>query len=143
MAKTKIILQKYLTNVYAILLVYLALRSVQLIYSIAYKSESSFLQIFRGLALIACFILSYQTFKKNIIAAWAMVFFLALSGISIFLFGVFAVNTQQAFLKIFSIIAGAYFIYGAIIILKSIRKGEMSGINSLMKKAYRDRDAHH
>jgi hypothetical protein len=64
-----------------------------------------------------------------------MVFFLALSGISTFLFGIFAVSTQQVVLKIFSIIAGAYFIYGVIIIIQSIRKGEMRGINSLMKKA--------
>jgi hypothetical protein len=135
MTATKIFLRNYLTNISSVLVVYLALRSVQLIYSIAYESESSFLQIFRGLALLACFILSYQTHKRNIIAAWAMVLFLALSGISTVLFGIFAVSTQQVVLKIFSIIAGAYFICGGIIILQSIRKGEMRGISSLMKKA--------
>jgi len=133
MVRTKFL--KFLATISAVLIVFLLLRSVQLIYSIVYTSEGSFVILGRSLALVSYFVLSYLTYKRNIIAAWAMVIFLILSGVSILIFGIFAVPAKQYALKIFGIISGAYFSYGGIIIFRSIRKGEMRGINSLMKKA--------
>ncbi len=132
MARTKFI--RFFATISAVLIVFLLLRSVQLIYSIVYTSESSFLVTGRSLALASCFVLSYLTYKRNIVAAWAMVIFLFLSGISILFLGIFAVPFAQYILKLFSVIFGTYFSYGGIILLKSIRKGEMKGIDSLMEK---------
>ena len=126
---------RFFATISAVLIVFLLLRSVQLIYSIVYTSESSFLIAGKSLALVSCFILSYLTYRRNIIAAWAMVIFLFLSGISILFFGIFAVPVAQYILKLFNVIFGIYFSFGGIILLKSIRKGEMKGIDSLMERA--------
>ena len=123
------------TTIMAVLIVYLLLRSGLYIYALIYTSESSFLIAARTLALVSYFVLAYLTYRRNIIAGWAMVFFLFLSGISSILFGLFAVPIAQYILKLFGVILGAYFLYGGIILFKSIRKGEMRGIDSLMKKA--------
>ena len=122
-----------LATIPTVLIVYLSLRSAQFVYSLLYATESTFLVIGRTLALICGFALCYMTYKRNIIAAWIMVFILSLAGISIFLFGIFAVPIAEYKIKSLSILMGAYFIYGGIILFKSIRKGEMKGIDSLMK----------
>lgn len=62
-----------------------------------------------------------------------MLIFLSLAGISIFLFGIFAVPVTQYVMKSLSIILGAYFVYGGVILFKYIKKGEMKGIDSLTK----------
>ena len=135
MTMVKTTFYKFFATISAVLIFYLALRSFQLIYSIVYSSESSFVILGRSLALVSYFVLSYLTYKKNIIAAWVMVLFLVLSGVSILAFGIFAVPAKQYALKILAIISGGYFSYGGIILFTSIRKGEMRGINLLMKKA--------
>ena len=117
----------------AVLVVYLLLRCVQLIYSFFHKSESTFLTSGRGLTLVAAFAMSYLTYKRNPIAAWAMVVFLSLHGISIFLFGIFAVPVTQYLMKSCSIILGGYFVYGGVILFKYIQKGNMKDIDSLTK----------
>jgi hypothetical protein len=134
----KIHLRKYfgfLSTTASILLAFLAFRSYQLIYSLIYLDENLLIILGRIFSLIAILLLSYLTYKRKIVAAWAMVFFLILSGFSIFSFGVFAVHMNQLALKIFSIISGEYFFYGGIVIFRSIRKGEMYNINTLKPKA--------
>ena len=134
----KIHLRKYfgfLSTTASILLAFLAFRSYQLIYSLIYLDENLLIILGRIFSLIAILLLSYLTYKRKIVAAWAMVFFLILSGFSIFSFGVFAVHMNQLALKIFSIISGGYFFYGGIVIFRSIRKGEMYNINTLKPKA--------
>ncbi len=133
MTKARTNIFRFLATISAVLVVYLLLRTSQYIYALIYTSESSFLIVGRTLALVSYFVLSYLTYKRNIIAGWAMVIFLFLSGISSILFGIFAVPVAQYMIKFFSVILGAYFSYGGIILLKSIRKGEMKGIDSLMK----------
>jgi hypothetical protein len=126
---------KFFSTTASILLVFLAFRSYQLVYSLIHLDDNLSIILGRSLSLIAVLILSYLTYKRKNLAAWAMVFFLVLSGFSIFSFGIFAVHTSQLALKTISIIFGAYFFYGGIIIFRSIRKGEMNNPNTLKTKA--------
>ena len=124
---------KFLTTIQVVLIAFLLLRSCQYIYSLIYTSENTFLVAGRTLALVSYFVLSYLTYKQNIIACWAMVILLSLSGVSIFLFGIFAASVSQYVFKLLNIVIGVYFSYGAIILFNSIRKGEVKGIKSMMK----------
>lgn len=119
----------------SILVAFLAFRSFQLIYSLIYADETFLTILGRSLSLAAMLILSFLTYRRSLVAAWAMVFFLVLSGFSIFSFGLFAVPSEQLALKIVSIISGAYFFYGGIVIFQSIRKGEMKRPTSLSQRA--------
>jgi hypothetical protein len=126
---------KFFCTISAVMIVFLALRIFQLVYSIVTSSESTVIIAGRSLTIISCAILAYLTIKKNLFAAWAMLCLLIISGISIFLFGIFAIPVKQYVFKIVSIILAAYFLYGGIILFRAIKKGEMKDINlSLMKK---------
>ena len=115
---------KFFTTIHAVLIAYLLLKSTQYIYSLIYTTENTFFVAGRILALVSYFVLSYLTYKQNIISCWAMVVLLSLSGVSTFFLGIFAVPVSQYVVKLLSIIIGAYFLYGAIILFNSIREGE-------------------
>lgn len=106
----------------AVLIIYLLLRSSQFAYALINASEFTLLIIVRSIVLISSLVFSYLTLKCNIFACRAMAIFLLLSGVSIFLFGIFVVSTAQYLLKILSIILGIYFSYGAIILFKFVKK---------------------
>ena len=133
MPKAKTNIFSFLTTISAVLFVYLLLRSGQYIYTLIYASESTLLIVVRTLVLLSYFVLSYLTYKRNVIAAWVMVILLLLSGVTTFSIGILTVPIAQYMIKYLYIIMGAYFLYGGIILLKSIRKGEMKGIDLLMK----------
>lgn len=126
---------KSLTTIPAILMGYVLVGGFQYVYSLIYASEKLSMIAIRTIVHSSCLALSYLTFKRNIIAAWTMTIFLILSGISIFFFGVFALPASQYLFKIINIIIGIYFSFGAVVIFRSIRKGEMKDIDSLMRKA--------
>jgi len=94
-----------------------------------------YLLLGRAITVAAVFFLSYLAYRRNLLAAWTMAIFLALHGSSLLLFGLFAVPVDQYILKSTGVIFGAYFLYGAVIIFRSIRNGEMESINSIKKKA--------
>jgi len=122
-----------LTTVPTILIVYLLLTCSQYIYALIIAQENITFIAVRTLAVTSYFLLSYLTYKRNIIASWAMVFFLMLSGVSMFFFGIFAVPVTQYVFKLFCVLIGVYFSYGSVVLFKSIRKGEMKEIDQPIK----------
>jgi hypothetical protein len=126
---------KFLTTISSVLIAFLLLRSYQLVYSVFTGSESSYITMVRGIAILPYFGLSYLTLKRNMIAAWGMVIVLGLAGASSLVFGIVTGPTSQYIIKIFSIIFGVYFAYGCCILYKSIRDGEMNQLKSKKKKA--------
>ena len=117
-------LLKYLLGINSVLIVYVLLRSIQLIYTLVEQAENPSMILIRSLSLIAAIALTYMTYKKNNIASWAMVCFLAISGVGIFLFGLFTVSMSQYVMKVFNILLGLYFFYGTIILFKSLRRND-------------------
>lgn len=126
---------KFLTTISSILIAFLLLRSYQLVYSVITGFESSFITTVKGIAILPYFGLSYLTHKRNMLAAWGMVFVLGLAGASNLIFGIVTGSASQYILKIFSIISGAYFAYGSSILYQSIQNGKMTQIKSNKKKA--------
>ena len=126
---------KSLTTIPAILMGYVLIRGFQYAYSLIYSSENLSMIALRTIVLLSYVVLSYLTFKRNIIACWAMIICLILSGVSILFFGIFALPASQYLFKTMNILIGIYFSFGAIVLFRSIRKGEMKDIESLMKKA--------
>jgi hypothetical protein len=116
---------KLLTTIPAILIGYVSIRSCQFVYSLFYYSESLKMVAAHILSLLSGFVLAYLTFRRNIIACWAMVIFLILSGVSIFFFGIVVLPISQYLFKFINIVIGIYFSYGAVVLFRSIRKGEM------------------
>jgi len=126
---------KLFTTTSSVLICYVAIRSIQFIFSLFWGSESLLTVTGRAMSFFAALVLVYLTFKRNLIACWTLVCLLILSGISIILYGVFSVAITHYLFKIINIIIGAYLIYGSIMLIKSIRKGEMKFVDSLVKKA--------
>ena len=106
------------------LIVYVLLRSIQLIYTLVEQPENPSMILIRSLSLIAAIALTYMTYKENNIASWAMVCFLAISGVGIFIFGLFTVSMSQYVMKGFNILLGLYFSYGTVILFKSLRRND-------------------
>lgn len=113
-----------LVGINPVLIVYVLLRSIQLIYTLVEQAENPSMILIRSLSLIAAIAFAYMTYKKNNIASWAMVCFLAISGVGIFLFGIFTVSISQYVMKAFNIFLGLYFSYGTVILFKSLRRND-------------------
>ncbi len=131
--KTNIL--KAMATIPAIVIFYVLLKVAQYLYVLIEVSESFSMIAIRTIVLLSNLAIAYLSFRRNIIACWSMIVFMSLSGLSIFLFGVFTVPISRYLVKVMDIGIGLYILFGCVVLFKAIKKGEMKGIDSLMKKA--------
>jgi hypothetical protein len=100
-----------------ILLSYIVLKAYQLGYSIVYSLESSRIILVRTVGLVVFSILAILTYKNIKVARWLMGLNLLIIGLANLVLGIFGISISQYVLKPFTIIIGAYFMYGGWILL--------------------------
>ena len=96
------------TEKYLILISFLSLQLIKDIYSFTCMQEGVLIRILRNASLLIYAILSFLTYKKNMIATTILAIIIALSGLGS-LAAFFFVSYDQLTLKIVSIILGVFF----------------------------------
>jgi hypothetical protein len=110
-------IHKILKSKGTILLSYILLKAYTLAYSLVYSLESSRIVLVRIVGLAVFSILAILTYKNIKVARWLIGLTLLITGLGNLVLGIFVISISQYVLKPFTIIIGAYFMYGGWILL--------------------------